>query len=96
MGSTVPMGAASEGCGAVRVDRIARGAGGVIIVSVDSSGVAMCHDWWLRRRAAGGEASRRLWGEFEQTRPLSDPDVRDGEDEVTLQKPEPTPVAAQR
>jgi hypothetical protein len=91
------MGAASEGVwGRAGRSGCARSGRGIIIVSVDSRGVAMCHDWWLRRKAAGGEASRRLWGEFEQTRSLSDPDVRDGEDEVTLETPEPTPVAAER
>ena len=37
----------------------------------------MCHEWWLRRRFDEREASRRLWDEFEQTRPLNDPEATD-------------------
>jgi len=56
----------------------------------------MCHDWWYQRKLEEREASRRLWDEFEQTRPLSDPDGADEETEVTLEHPEPRPVAADR
>jgi hypothetical protein len=55
----------------------------------------MCHEWWLRRRAEEREASRRLWDEFEDTRPLSDPEVIEEEAEVTLEKREPTPLAVE-
>jgi hypothetical protein len=56
----------------------------------------MCHEWWLRRRSDEGEVSRRRWDEFEHTRPLSDPEVADEQPEVTLEKRQPTPLAAQR
>ena len=55
----------------------------------------MCHERWLRRRFDEGEVSRQLWDEFEHTRPLSDARVADEQPEVTLEKREPTPVAAQ-
>ena len=55
----------------------------------------MCHEWWLRRRFEEREASRRMWDEFERTRPLSDADVTEEEPEVTLEAPEPAPLAAQ-
>ena len=57
----------------------------------------MCHEWWWRRMYEQHEASRELWDEFEQTRPLSDPN--EGEEEVvevSLERPEPAPVAANR
>jgi hypothetical protein len=53
----------------------------------------MCHERWLRRRAEEREASRRLWDEFEQTRPLSGPEVNDEDVEATLETGEPEPVA---
>ena len=57
----------------------------------------MCHEsWWWRRRYEEREESRELWDEFEQTRPLSDPGGADEETEVTLEHPEPRPVAADR
>ena len=55
----------------------------------------MCHEWWLRRRFDEGEVSRQLWDEFDHSRPLSDAWVADEQREVTLEKREPTPVAAQ-
>jgi len=57
----------------------------------------MCHEssWW-RRRYEEREASRELWDEFEQTRPLGDTDGANEETEVTLEHPEPRPVAADR
>jgi hypothetical protein len=57
----------------------------------------MCHEslWWRRRREER-EASRDLWDDFEQTRPLSDHDPADEEAEVTLEKREPKPVSADR
>jgi hypothetical protein len=55
----------------------------------------MCHEWWLRRRFDEREASRELWDEFEQTQPLNDPEAPDEEAEVTLERPEATPVVAE-
>ncbi|MBV8943027.1 MAG: hypothetical protein JO240_14970 [Solirubrobacterales bacterium] len=54
----------------------------------------MCHEWWLRRRFEEREASRRMWDEFERTRPLSDSEVTEAEPEVTLEKPDPATLAA--
>jgi hypothetical protein len=56
----------------------------------------MCHESWLRRRREEREASRQLWDDFERTRPLSDPEVTDEQPEVTLEKREPTPLAAEQ
>ena len=56
----------------------------------------MCHDWWLKRRFEEGEASRELWDEFEQTRPLTEPEPTDEETEITLERREPTPLSAER
>lgn len=56
----------------------------------------MCHERWLRRRSEEREASRRLWDEFDQTRPLSEPEVTEPEPEITLEEVEPTPLAADR
>lgn len=55
----------------------------------------MCHERWLRRRSEEREASRRMWDEFEQTQPLSDTDVTEKEPEVTLEKRETAPLAAE-
>ena len=49
----------------------------------------MCHEWWFQRQAEEYETSRRMWDEFERTRPLSDPEVTEDEPEVTLEKPQP-------
>ena len=56
----------------------------------------MCHESWWYRKYEEREASRELWDEFDQTRPLSDPDPADQEAEVTLERPEPRPVATER
>ena len=56
----------------------------------------MCHERWLRRMYEKREASRELWDEFEQTRPLSDPEPADEEREITLERPEGETVAAER
>lgn len=57
----------------------------------------MCHEslWW-RRRYEEREASRELWDEFEQTRPLSDRDAGDEEVEVRLEEHDTRPVASER
>jgi hypothetical protein len=57
---------------------------------------ATCHESWWRREYDEREASRELWDEFERSRPLSDPDVADEEDEVGLEQPDPRPMAADR
>jgi hypothetical protein len=59
-------------------------------------GLTMCHDWWLQRRFDEREASRELWDEFEQTRPLSEPALPDEEAEVTLEQRDATPVSTDR
>jgi hypothetical protein len=56
----------------------------------------MCHEYWWRRRAEEREASRRMWDEFERTRPLSAPEVDDEEAEVTLEQRDPAPLATDR
>ena len=56
----------------------------------------MCHDWWLRRRFEEDEASRELWDEFEQTRPLNEPEPTGEEPDVTLERREPTRLSAER
>ena len=56
----------------------------------------MCHDWWLRRRFEEDEASRELWDEFEQTRPLNEPEPTGEEAEVRLERRQPTPLSAER
>ena len=56
----------------------------------------MCHDWWLKRRFEQDEASHELWGEFERTRPLTEPYPTDEETEVTLERHERTRVSADR
>lgn len=65
----------------------------IIDVSI-LGGLAVCDEWWFQRRAEEREASRRLWEEFEQTRPLSDPEVTEEEPEVTPEKPETTRLTA--
>ncbi len=54
----------------------------------------MCHEWWFKRRYEEDEASRRMWDEFERTRPLSDPEETEEEPEVTLEKPHITRLGA--
>jgi hypothetical protein len=57
----------------------------------------MCHEsWWWRRRYEEREASRELWDEFEQTRPLSDSKPADEESEITLERSDTDQVAAER
>lgn len=55
----------------------------------------MCHEWWLRRRFEDREASRRMWDEFEHTRPLSDPQAPEKEPEVTLETEKAASIAAE-
>jgi hypothetical protein len=56
----------------------------------------MCHEWWQRRKFEEREASRRLWDEFDDTRPISEPEVTEREPEITLEESEPTPLGAER
>jgi hypothetical protein len=56
----------------------------------------MCHEWWQRRMYDEREASRELWDEFQQTRPLSDPEPAHEDAEVTLENPDAKPVVAER
>ena len=53
----------------------------------------MCEGWWFHRRVEEREASRQMWEEFDRTSPLTAPEVPDQEPEVSLEVPEPTPVA---
>ncbi len=55
----------------------------------------MCHEWWYRRMEER-EASRELWDEFEETRPLADTGADHEEAEITLEHSETEPVAAER
>ena len=48
----------------------------------------MCHESWFHRRDEEREASRRMWEEFERTRPLSDRELTDEEGELILEEPE--------
>jgi hypothetical protein len=57
-------------------------------------GLAVCEQWWFRRRQEQAEASRRRWDEFERTHPLRDPEVTEDEPEVTLEKPETARLGA--
>jgi hypothetical protein len=52
----------------------------------------MCEEWWMWRRRREAEEDRRLWDEFERTRPVSEPE-RPDEREVTLEDREETPTA---
>ena len=55
----------------------------------------MCHEsWWWRRRYEEREASHELWDEFEQTRPLSDPEPSEEETEVRLERRQAAEVTA--
>jgi len=54
----------------------------------------VCEEWWFRRRAEEAEASRRMWEEFERTRPLSDPEVTEDGVRGHPREPEPTRLAA--
>jgi hypothetical protein len=70
--------------------------GRVIIVEIDLGGTTMCHERWLRRLYEEREASRRMWDEFERTRPLSDPELPEEEREVTLEEQEAPSLATER
>jgi hypothetical protein len=50
-------------------------------------GFTMCHEWWFKRQGEEDEASRRMWDEFERTRPLSADEVTEEQPEVTLENP---------
>ncbi len=56
----------------------------------------MCHSEWFRRMYEEREESRRLWDEFEHTRPLSDPEPPEEQAEVTLEYLDAKPVASER
>ena len=72
-----------------------RPAAGSIMDRVDPGGLAVCEEWWFRRRAEEAEASRRMWDDFERTRPLSAPEItEDPEPEVILEKPGTARLAA--
>jgi hypothetical protein len=64
--------------------------------AVDPGGISMCHEWWMRRRYEERESSRRMWDEFERTRPLSDPEVTEEEPEVILETEDAPQFAAER
>jgi hypothetical protein len=65
-----------------------------IIEGSTRGGLAVCHEWWFKHRDEEDETSRRMWDEFERTRPLSDREVTEEEPEVTLQKPETARLTA--
>jgi hypothetical protein len=54
--------------------------------------LSMCEDWWMWHRRREAEEGRRLWDEFERTRPVSEPERTD-EREMTLEEREETPTA---
>lgn len=56
----------------------------------------MCHDWWQWRAYPEREASRKLWDEFERSRPLSEPEPEDEDAEVTLEASDAEPAGAER
>jgi hypothetical protein len=56
----------------------------------------MCHEWWMRRRLDEAEEGRRLWDEFERTRPLTEPEVAVDEPEVTRDERKGTLTPAER
>ena len=56
----------------------------------------MCREWLWRRMYEEPEAGRELWDEFEQTRPVTDPEPADEEAEITLERSESEPAAAER
>ena len=51
-------------------------------------GLPVCHESWFHRRDEDREASRRMWEEFERTRPVSDSGLTEEEREVILEGPE--------
>jgi hypothetical protein len=56
----------------------------------------MCHESWMRRRFEDVEEGRRLWEDFERTRPVGEPEVSVEEPEVTLEEREAAPAPAER
>jgi hypothetical protein len=59
-----------------------------IIERSTTGGFAVCQESWFHRRDEEREASRRMWEEFERTRPLSDPELTEEEREVSLEEPD--------
>jgi hypothetical protein len=58
-------------------------------------GLAVCERWWLwMRPAKEAEASRRIWDEFERTRPLRGAEVPEEDSGVRLETPETAPLGA--
>ena len=55
----------------------------------------MCEEWWMWQRRRDAEEARRMWDEFERTRPLSEPERAD-DSGVTLEEREGTPTAVER
>jgi hypothetical protein len=45
----------------------------------------MCEEWWMWHRRREAVEGRRLWDEFERTRPVGEPEVPVDEPEVTLE-----------
>ena len=62
----------------------------------DQEVMSVCHEWWMRRRFDEAEEDRRLWEDFDRTRPADEPDVTVEEPEITLEQREATPAAAER
>ena len=58
--------------------------------------LSICHARWMRHRVDETEKHRRLWGEFERMRPVTQRDVTVEEPEVTLEERGWTPTAAKR
>jgi hypothetical protein len=56
----------------------------------------MCHEWLWRHLYEEREAGRELWDEFERTPPVSDAEPAHEEAEITLERSDAEPVAAQR
>ena len=52
----------------------------------------MCEEFWMRRRVAEADESRRLWEEFDRTRRRETAPGID-EEELELEQREPAPVA---
>lgn len=72
------------------------GSRGSIISCVDPRRFPMCHDWWRSRAYPEREAGRKLWDEFERSRPLSEPEPEDEDAEVTLEASDAEPAGAER
>jgi hypothetical protein len=54
----------------------------------------MCEEWWMWHRRREAEEARRLWDDFERTRPVGEPERMD-EREVTLEEREATATPAE-